>query len=66
MDRPKNTRLTPEEQKLKERLMRKKLSSDETMHGSGSVPEDFWKMPRPKISNDSLLAALLKDREEGR
>ena len=60
------TRLTPEEQRLKERLMRKKVSTDEVKHGSGRVPEDFWEMPRPKISNGSLLEALLKEREEGR
>lgn len=34
--------------------------------GSGKVSEEFWKLPRPKISNGSLLEALLKDREEGR
>ena len=62
----KKTRLTPEEQRLKERLMRKKVSTDEIKHGSGRVSEDFWEMPRPKISNGSLLEALLKDREEGR
>ncbi len=66
MERPKKTRLTLEEQLLKERLMRTKLPSDETTHGSGRVPDDFWKMPRPKISNGSLLEALLQDREEGR
>jgi hypothetical protein len=66
MDRPKKTPLTPEEQRLKERLMRKKLSSDETRHGSGRVPDDFWKVPRPRIPNGSLLDALLKEREEGR
>jgi hypothetical protein len=60
------TGLTPEEQELKERLMRTKLPSDEIAHGSGRVQNDFWKMPRPKISNGSLLEALLKDRETGR
>jgi len=66
MDQPKKTHLTPEEQRLKKHLMRTKLPSDETTHGSGRVPDDFWKMPRPKISNGSLLEALLQDREEGR
>jgi len=46
--------------------MRTKLPSDEIAHGSGRVQDDFWKMPWPKISNGSLLEALLKDRETGR
>jgi len=42
MEQPKRqTRLTPKEQELKERLMREKLSSDEIKRGSGRVPEDF-------------------------
>jgi hypothetical protein len=65
MDRPKRkTRLTPEEQRLKERLMRS--GPPPVRKGSGKVSEEFWKLPRPKISNGSLLEALLKDREEGR
>jgi hypothetical protein len=34
--------------------------------GTGRVSEEFWTMPKPKISDGSLLEALLKDREEGR
>lgn len=67
MEQPKRqTRLTPKEQELKERLMRKKLSSDEIKRGSGRVPEDFWKMPRVEDSEGLLLKALLEDRREGR
>ena len=67
MEQPKReTSLTPEEQELKERLMRKKLSSDETKRGSGRVPDDFWKMPKPRPTNGSLLEALLRDRDEAR
>ncbi len=67
MERPKReTRLTPEEQRLKERLMRKKLSSDEIKRGSDRVPDDFWEMPKPKLTNGSLLEALLRDRDEAR
>ena len=67
MEQPKReTNLTPEEQELKERLMRKKSSSDEIKHGTGRVPEDFWDMPRPRVAGGSLLGALLEDREEGR
>ena len=62
----KKSHLTEEEQRLKERLMRKKPSSGEIKHGTGKVSEEFWKMPRPKIRDGSLLEALLKDREEGR
>ena len=67
MEQPKReTSLTPEEQKLKESLMRKKLPSDEIKRGSGRVPADFWKMPKPKLTNGSLLEALLRDRDEAR
>ncbi len=59
-------RLTPEEQELKESLMRKRGSSDEIKRGSGRVPDDFWEMPKPKITDSSLLAALLRDRDEAR
>jgi len=65
MDRhERKTRLTPEEQELKERLMRS--GNPVVRKGTGRVSEEFWKMPKPKISDGSLLEALLKDREEGR
>ena len=57
-------RLTPEEQELKERLMRS--GPPPVRKGTGRVSEEFWKLPKPKIKNGSLLEALLKDREEGR
>jgi hypothetical protein len=67
MEQPnRETHLTPEEQQLKERLMRKKLTSDEIKRGSGRVPDDFWDMPKPKVTGDSLLEALLRDRDEAR
>jgi hypothetical protein len=65
-ERRKKTRLTEEEQKLKERLMRKKLEPHEIKRGSGKIPDDFWTMPRPKVSEGAALKALLDDREEGR
>lgn len=30
------------------------------------VSEEFWKLPKPRIRDGSLLEALLKDRDEGR
>lgn len=47
-------------------LASKKLSPDEVRRGTGKIPEEFWKMPRAKASNGSLLETLLIDREEGR
>ena len=64
MSEQKKTRLTPEEQELKERLMRS--GPPPVRKGTGRVSEEFWKLPKPKIKNGSLLEALLKDREEGR
>lgn len=65
MSERRKTRLTPEEQELKERLMR---SGDGAVRkkGTGRISEEFWKLPKPKIKTGSLLEALLKDREEGR
>ncbi|MDO9027876.1 MAG: type II toxin-antitoxin system prevent-host-death family antitoxin [Candidatus Roizmanbacteria bacterium] len=34
--------------------------------GKGTLPEDFWKMQRPKDKKGLALASLLKEREEGR
>ncbi|CAA9408443.1 MAG: hypothetical protein AVDCRST_MAG22-1703 [uncultured Rubrobacteraceae bacterium] len=53
-----------ERRALIKRLASKKLSPEEVKRGSGKLPEEFWTMPRPKISNRSSLDALLKDREE--
>ncbi len=90
--------LTDEEQRLKERLVRKKPEPEEIMRGREGSPkipntreerralirqiarsgqpedirpgrpvsDEFWKLPRPKIRDGSLLEALLKDRREGR
>lgn len=55
-----------ERKALIKRLASKKLSSDEIKRGSGRIPEEFWTMPRAKISDGSSLETLLKDREEGR
>ena len=55
-----------ERRDLIKRLASKKLAPDEIKRGTGKISERFWTMPRPRISNGSLLEALLKDREEGR
>ncbi len=34
--------------------------------GKNNLPEDFWKMPRPKDKKGLALINLLKEREEGR
>ena len=34
--------------------------------GSGRVSQEFWSLPKPEISDGSVLEAVLKDREEGR
>lgn len=28
------------------------------------LPESFWKMPRPRVSHEAALAAILADRDE--
>ena len=33
--------------------------------GSGKLPRDFWKFPRPKDPKGSALEALLQERAEG-
>jgi len=33
--------------------------------GTGKLPEDFFTRPRPKFEEGSVLAQLLRDREEG-
>jgi hypothetical protein len=65
MSQRKKTNLTPEEQELKERLMR----SGEPMtrkKGTGRISEDFWKLPKPKDPEGLALRYLLEDRREGR
>ena len=65
MDRPKrNTRLTPEEQKEKERLMRS--GNPVVRKGSGKVSGEFWKLPKPKDPQGLALRYLLEDRRQGR
>ena len=66
MNEPRKTRLTPEEQELKERLMRKKLGPGDIGGGSGKIPKDFLKRLKVQDPQGLLLKALLEDREEGR
>lgn len=64
MSERKKTNLTPEEQELKERLMR---SAPPPMRkGTGRVSEKFWKIPKPKDPEGLALRYLLEDRREGR
>ena len=65
MSERKRTRLTPEEQELKERLMRSGELITRTK-GSGRISEDFWKLPKPKDPEGLALRYLLEDRREGR
>jgi len=62
--RKRETRLTEEEQKLKERIMR--AGGGVRKNGTGRVSEEFWKMPKPKVSKGAALKALLDDRREER
>lgn len=65
MDRPKReTRLTPEEQREKERLVR--AGNTVKRKGSGRVSEEFWKLPKPEDPQGLALRYLLEDRREGR
>lgn len=65
MDHPeRETRLTPEEQKEKERLMR--AGNLVIRKGSGRVSEEFWKLPKPKDPEGLALRYLLEDRRQGR
>jgi len=34
--------------------------------GTGRLPDDFWKLPRPRDPKGRVLKALLAEREEGR
>ena len=34
--------------------------------GTGKVPDEFWDMPMPDDPGDSVLKALLEERENGR
>lgn len=65
MNEPKRTRLTPEEQKEKERLMRSGEMVVRTK-GSGRISEEFWKMPRVKDPEGLAGRYLIEDRREGR
>jgi hypothetical protein len=65
MSEQRKMRLTPEEQKQKERLMRSGGQGLRT-NGSGRVPKDFWEMPRPGDPEGLALRYLLEDRERGR
>lgn len=56
-------RTEEERRDLMQRLAR---SGKIVTRGTGRVSEEFWNLPKPKISDGSLLEAVLKDREEGR
>jgi hypothetical protein len=64
MSEERKTRLTPEEQELKERLMRS--GPPPVRKGTGRVSEEFWKLPKPKDPEGLALRYLLEDRREGR
>lgn len=64
MNERKKTNLTPEEQELKERLMRS--GPPPVRKGTGRVSERFWKLPKPKDPEGLALRYLLEDRREGR
>ena len=64
MSEQKKIGLTPEEQELKERLMRS--GPPPVRRGSGGVSERFWKLPKPKDPEGLALRYLLEDRREGR
>jgi prevent-host-death family protein len=34
--------------------------------GSGRLPDDFWKMPRPRDKRGAAMKALVEERAEGR
>jgi hypothetical protein len=57
--------LTPEEQALKERLMRTG-GKGIRKNGTGRVSEEFWKLPKPDDPEGLALRYLLEDRREGR
>ncbi len=65
MNEPGEIRLTPEEQELKERLMRSGVQPLRSK-GTGHIPEKFWDMPRPRDPEGLALRYLLEDRRESR
>jgi len=64
MSEERKIRLSPEDQALKERLMR----SGELVvrKGKGRISDDFFDMPKLRDPEGLLLKALLEDREQGR
>ncbi len=64
MNERRKTRLTPEEQKLKERLMRS--GKPAVRRGPGKISEEFWKLPKPEDPEGLALGYLLEDRRQGR
>ena len=65
MDRhERETRLTPEEQELKERLVRS--GNPVVRKGTGRVSKEFWKLPKPEDPEGLALRYLLEDRRQGR
>ena len=56
----KKSRLTEEEQRHKERLMRSEPKPGRP------VSEEFWKLPKPEDPEGLALRYLLEDRRQGR
>ena len=54
MSEQKKTPLTPEEQELKERLMRS--GPPPVRKGTGKVSEEFWNLPKPTEDKEWLFA----------
>ena len=66
MTHRKNTRLTDEDLKEKECLMRTKVPDEVVRPGSGRVSKDFWDLPWPEDPDSLVLNALLDDRKHSR
>jgi len=62
----KKSRLTEEEQRLKERLIRREPEPGEIKHGTGRLPDEFWTMPRVEDPEGLARRYLIEDRREGR
>ncbi len=63
-ERKRNNGLTDEELKEKERLMRSRELV--LKRGTGKIPEEFWKLSRPKDPEGLARRYLIEDRREGR
>ena len=63
MSHRKNTRLTDEDLKKKERFMRTKVPDEVVRRGSGRVSKDFWDLLWTEDPDSSLLNALVDERK---